>query len=991
MTSCPTIHIVTPTFNSADDLERTLASVASQAGDFLIHHHVSDGGSSDGTVDILRRWSQYLAYGLIPLSSRGVRFTTASGPDEGVFDAIAKGFAHLDIGDDDWMGWIGCGDILMPGALAALAAADRQLGVQRVGWAGGRAREARDHLVLTDADRPHAAPIIRQGLCDGLHFDAIQSQGVFFRHRLWRQVDPVRDFARFRAAGDWNLWRLFAGLEPFRQFGFALAERGGGGDRIGSDAWLEEIDRTAPPEVRERAVRRLLRSPPRRSVIAVSPSGRLSLTEADMGAGLKDRAEARLGTAAPATGLTDDEFSQLPAILAHDADWQFPAITEQHACRQAQVLLPRAPGVTYLGFAWATLIDRMKNDRPDTAALRGALEALTAPIPSGARVVTVCQHIHLDAVADLMERVGVTDVFWSHARRGETMMGGLAVHPFPLYPVQRAGAAPDEAEEGGREHLFSFVGARANEWYMSEVRDWILDELVEHPRGVIRGRDSWHYNRIVYDFQINREAGEGDALIEEDASADFRSIMRDSVFALCPSGSGPNSIRLWEALGAGTIPVILSEDWAPPGDEALWKAAAVFCDETREAVCDLPARLETLAADPGALAALRHAGRQLWMKYGPETFIYDIQRLYLDYSVQEGGYKAEAAAAAPRQRVKVFRYGRHGGRAPTAYAPISAYLSGDIEFVETAREADILLVAFDRDIVENASEIFALLDLNPALRLVVLSEEPVWDTVWSTGYSAREHDIALGARTVRVTVLNHVTSDIFKFRALPYFVTTSNDFIVRYAALFARNAQRTPAQWLDHWAAAPIRAAFYCENRQAARFDIADPRHDLVGLCGYRSRLAAACSGEGVIRVGMGWDSDTPRQALADWHLDKLAGLHDRARAILALENTHHPDYITEKLFDAYAAGGIPAYYAGPAHRVHELVPAGSFVNLHGLDEGEGARLMLSFQPDARFAQAYADAQSRLAALFSDIGALDAERRRIAGEIAAGLKAVMQR
>ncbi len=96
------------------------------------------------------------------------------------------------------------------------------------------------------------------------------------------------------------------------------------------------------------------------------------------------------------------------------------------------------------------------------------------------------------------------------------------------------------------------------------------------------------------------------------------------MFAVCPSGSGPNSIRLWEALGYGAIPVILADHLWPPGDAELWQQAALFVPETEEAVAALPARLEALAADHPRLQAIQAAGQQLWQGYGLPGFVPDV-------------------------------------------------------------------------------------------------------------------------------------------------------------------------------------------------------------------------------------------------------------------------------------------------------------------------------------------------------------------------------
>jgi glycosyltransferase len=90
MTSVPTVSVVTPTFNAVTTIEACCESVAGQ--DYSqIEHLVIDGGSSDGTVAVLK--------------SRGIRHE--SSPDAGIFDAMSKGvrmasgeFVHILNGDD---------------------------------------------------------------------------------------------------------------------------------------------------------------------------------------------------------------------------------------------------------------------------------------------------------------------------------------------------------------------------------------------------------------------------------------------------------------------------------------------------------------------------------------------------------------------------------------------------------------------------------------------------------------------------------------------------------------------------------------------------------------------------------------------------------------------------------------------------------------------------------------------------------------------------
>jgi glycosyltransferase involved in cell wall biosynthesis len=98
----PPVTIVTPSFQQAKFLEETMQSVLNQAYPFL-NYVVIDGGSTDGSVDIIKKYADRLAYWV-------------SEPDAGQSDAINKGFQQADE-KTIIIGWLNSDDVLLPNAV----------------------------------------------------------------------------------------------------------------------------------------------------------------------------------------------------------------------------------------------------------------------------------------------------------------------------------------------------------------------------------------------------------------------------------------------------------------------------------------------------------------------------------------------------------------------------------------------------------------------------------------------------------------------------------------------------------------------------------------------------------------------------------------------------------------------------------------------------------------------------------------------------------
>ena len=184
------ITVITPCYNSVRYLDATLESIHAQKGDFELEHIVMDGGSTDGTVDILERWRDKLQY--------------VSDPDKGQSDAINKGFAKATV---EVLAWINGDDLYLPGALNRVAAVFRN--DQNARWAYGRCK------IIDEYGQEIRKPItwwknllLRRFSYTKLLFeDFISQPATFFRRDLLEQAGPLDESLNFTM--DYDLWLRF--------------------------------------------------------------------------------------------------------------------------------------------------------------------------------------------------------------------------------------------------------------------------------------------------------------------------------------------------------------------------------------------------------------------------------------------------------------------------------------------------------------------------------------------------------------------------------------------------------------------------------------------------------------------------------------------------------------------------------------------------------------------------------------------------------------
>ncbi|RPF47028.1 glycosyltransferase involved in cell wall biosynthesis [Thermodesulfitimonas autotrophica] len=181
----PRISVVTPSYNQGRFLEQCIRSVLNQ-GYANLEYIIIDGGSTDNSVEIIRKYEKHLAYWV-------------SEPDEGQYHALNKGFARS---TGEIMAWLNADDLYPPWTLCVVADIFRNF--SDVEWISSL-------YPLTWNEEGWAVQCVplpgfsRRAFLSGRK---IQQESTFWRRTLWERAGGCLDVG-FSLAADFELWARF--------------------------------------------------------------------------------------------------------------------------------------------------------------------------------------------------------------------------------------------------------------------------------------------------------------------------------------------------------------------------------------------------------------------------------------------------------------------------------------------------------------------------------------------------------------------------------------------------------------------------------------------------------------------------------------------------------------------------------------------------------------------------------------------------------------
>lgn len=229
--------VITPVLNGAKYIKATLDSIRAQTDQDWIHYLV-DGGSTDGTLDILAK-----------AVAEDTRRRIVTGKDRGLYDALFKGFerARADgVAEPDTISvWLGSDDLLMPWAFATLREKFDETGAQ---WMTALAGlwDFQGRLVVVQPANWYPRKLIRAGLFNNRTLGSIQQESTFFTYGLLSRLpgDTVEKIRTHKLAGDFILWRelaRYAKLVPITSTVAGFRKHGGNLSTVKLDTYYQEI------------------------------------------------------------------------------------------------------------------------------------------------------------------------------------------------------------------------------------------------------------------------------------------------------------------------------------------------------------------------------------------------------------------------------------------------------------------------------------------------------------------------------------------------------------------------------------------------------------------------------------------------------------------------------------------------------------------------------------------------------------------------------
>jgi glycosyltransferase involved in cell wall biosynthesis len=190
----PTISVITPSFNQGKFLEETILSVIGQEGEFYLDYTIVDGGSTDSSVDIIRKYDTLIREGRYPIRCRDIRYRWVSEKDAGQAHAINKGF---EMADGTILAWLNSDDVYLDRTLKKVVDTFEQNTGPDVVYGKAHFIDSAGGIIGKYPTGPFTYRMMAA-------FNYVCQPSVFFRKEVLDKTGPLNQELKF--VMDYDLW-----------------------------------------------------------------------------------------------------------------------------------------------------------------------------------------------------------------------------------------------------------------------------------------------------------------------------------------------------------------------------------------------------------------------------------------------------------------------------------------------------------------------------------------------------------------------------------------------------------------------------------------------------------------------------------------------------------------------------------------------------------------------------------------------------------------
>lgn len=278
-------------------------------------------------------------------------------------------------------------------------------------------------------------------------------------------------------------------------------------------------------------------------------------------------------------------------------------------------------------------------------------------------------------------------------------------------------------------------------------------------------------------------------------------------------------------------------------------------------------------------------------------------------------------------KVKYFLLGEKTSVCIFSYDTYSTYLSEYFERVWDYEKADIIIISHANDIFNNLKCTLPILE-NPSLKIFLLSEEPLWDSMCENTLNPKldKMNLDFSDFNLEINLINHSSSDLFDYEEIPFFLTTNKQYIINYILSLKHLSSINEKNILSHWKNKKYNFCAIERNTIGNSVFRFKSSSDIPILSQERSKFCLKLQKDldKTFIFGEGWDSlnkdimhsENLRHTIYSshkscfWHKEKLHFLQKNAQFLMSSENTMCKNYITEKFFDGPTTLSIPLFIA---------------------------------------------------------------------------------